>query len=60
MSERTEFEGALIRIGDGFGCLHPWPELGDPGLEDLLEELRNDAVGSGLAKEAVRDRKSVV
>ncbi|MBP35537.1 MAG: hypothetical protein QF405_10500 [Roseibacillus sp.] len=53
VSERTEFEGALIRIGDGFGCLHPWPELGDPGLEDLLEELRNDAVGSGLAKEAV-------
>ena len=39
VSERTEFEGALIRIGDGFGCLHPWPELGDPGLEDLLEEL---------------------
>ena len=53
VSGRTEYEGALIRIGDGFGCLHPWPELGDPGLEDLLAELRNDAVVSGLAKEAV-------
>ena len=53
VSGRTEYEGALIRIGDGFGCLHPWPELGDPGLEDLLVELRNDAVVSGLAKEAV-------
>ncbi|MEC8942193.1 MAG: enolase C-terminal domain-like protein, partial [Verrucomicrobiota bacterium] len=53
VSGRTEYEGALIRIGDGFGCLHPWPELGDPGLEDLLVELRNDAAVSGLAKEAV-------
>ncbi len=53
MSGRTEFEGALLRIGDGFGCLHPWPELGDPGLEDLLDELRNNAVVSGPAKGAV-------
>ena len=53
VSGRTEFEGALLRIGDGFGCLHPWPELGDPGLEDLLDELRNDAVVSGLVKEAL-------
>jgi O-succinylbenzoate synthase len=36
VSARREFEGALIRMGDGFGCLHPWPELGDPTLDDLL------------------------
>tara|TARA_R110002096_G_scaffold316010_7_gene510333 strand:- start:9516 stop:10415 length:900 start_codon:yes stop_codon:yes gene_type:complete len=42
-SSRTEFEGALIRIGDGFGCLHPWPELGDPALNDLLADLAKNA-----------------
>lgn len=53
MSSRQEFEGALIRIGDGFGCLHPWPELGDPGLGDLLDELASNSLESGLAKQAV-------
>ncbi len=40
ISARREFEGALIRIGDGYGCLHPWPELGDPPLGRCLEDLR--------------------
>lgn len=53
ISGRSEFAGALIRIDDGFGCLHPWPELGDPGLEDLLEELRSGVVSSGMAKKAL-------
>lgn len=39
-SGRTEFEGALIRVRDGFACLHPWPELGDPSVEDLLQMMR--------------------
>lgn len=39
ISNRREFEGALIRIGDGFGCIHPWPELGDPTLEKCLADL---------------------
>ena len=54
VSGRSEFSGALIRIGDGFGCLHPWPELGDPGLEDLLEELRSGEVSSGMARSVVQ------
>jgi O-succinylbenzoate synthase len=54
VSGRSEFSGALIRMGDGFGCLHPWPELGDPGLEDLLEELRSGEVSSGMARSAVQ------
>lgn len=41
-SARTEHEGALIRVGEGFGCLHPWPELGDPGLDELLAQLSRD------------------
>jgi O-succinylbenzoate synthase len=39
ISNRREFEGALIRIDDGFGCIHPWPELGDPTLEKCLADL---------------------
>ena len=38
-SRRREFEGALIRIGEGFACIHPWPELGDPVLSRCLEDL---------------------
>lgn len=40
VSGRREFEGALIRVGGGFGCIHPWPELGDPPLEKCLADLR--------------------
>jgi len=39
-TERRKYRGALIRAGAGFGCLHPWPELGDPTLEKCLEDLR--------------------
>ncbi|MEP2777448.1 MAG: enolase C-terminal domain-like protein [Luteolibacter sp.] len=40
LSARREFAGALIRAGDGYGCIHPWPELGDPPLDKCLEDLR--------------------
>lgn len=39
VSNRREFEGALIRIDGGYGCIHPWPELGDPPLEKCLADL---------------------
>ncbi len=39
VSGRREFEGALVRIGGGFGCIHPWPELGDPPLGKCLADL---------------------
>lgn len=42
ISGRREFEGALIRIGGGFGCIHPWPELGDPTLEKCLADLQGE------------------
>ena len=32
LSNRRGFFGALIRVGEGYGCIHPWPELGDPPL----------------------------
>lgn len=39
-SPRREFEGVLLRVDDGFACLHPWPELGDPPLGRCLEDLQ--------------------
>lgn len=39
ISNRREFEGALIQVEGGFGCIHPWPELGDPSLEKCLADL---------------------
>jgi len=38
-SARLEHAGALIRVGGGVGCLHPWPELGDAPLERQLQML---------------------
>lgn len=40
VSARREFEGILIRAGDGYGCIHPWTELGDPPLEKCLKDLK--------------------
>ncbi len=39
ISKRREFEGVLIQIDGGFGCIQPWPELGDPPLEKCLADL---------------------
>lgn len=38
-SRRTLHPGALIRVNDGFGCIHPWPELGDLPLAQELASL---------------------
>lgn len=32
-------EGALVRVGSGFGDLHPWPELGDLPLDAHLASI---------------------
>jgi len=32
-------EGALLRDGDGFADVHPWPELGDAPLDEQLARL---------------------
>jgi O-succinylbenzoate synthase len=42
VSSRRVFEGALIRDGDGYGCIHPWPELGDPPLDKCLADLQGE------------------
>lgn len=40
VSQRREFKGALIRVDEGIGCLHPWPEFGDAPVEEQLWLLR--------------------
>ena len=39
ISNRRYFDGALIQIDGGYGCIHPWPELGDPTLDKCLADL---------------------
>ena len=40
-SEIFRRPGALIMNDDGgYGCIHPWPELGDASLEEELDALR--------------------
>ena len=42
LSRRREFEGVLIQIDGGFGCIHPWPELGDPPVAKCLADLAGE------------------
>lgn len=39
VSGRASFDGILIRHGAGYGCIHPWPELGDPPLSKCVQDL---------------------
>tara|TARA_B110000438_G_C15771130_1_gene631926 strand:+ start:743 stop:1606 length:864 start_codon:yes stop_codon:yes gene_type:complete len=43
-------EGALIRFGGGYGCLQPWPSLGDKDLNCHLQSIvKNDPTEQVLA-----------
>lgn len=39
LANKRPVEGVLIRINDGYACIQPWPELGDPTLEKCLTDL---------------------
>jgi O-succinylbenzoate synthase len=39
VSGRKEHPGSLIRVDGGYGCLHPWPGLGDLTIEEQLAAL---------------------
>lgn len=45
LTERREVHGALIRAGQGFGCINPWPELGDESLSQELRRLKEGLPG---------------
>lgn len=53
MSRRREFHGALIKLDDGIGCLHPWPEFGDAPIDEQLKLLR-DGGASQVIERALR------
>lgn len=40
-SQRRVLEGFLIRVDGGYGCVQPWPELGDGTLEEQWQALRS-------------------
>ncbi len=50
VSERKSFHGALVREDSGFACVHPWPELGDPSLDECLNDLTASPLGRQTLK----------
>ena len=44
MSSGEVREGALLRVGDGFADVHPWPELGDAPLDEQLTSLARGVI----------------
>lgn len=40
VSQRREFHGALIKVNEGVGCIHPWPEFGDSPVDEQIKILR--------------------
>lgn len=67
-SARLEHRGALLRVGEepfGYGCIHPWPELGDVDLEQTLAllskgkltRLARRALECAAADAAAREKK---
>lgn len=53
LSRRRTFDGVLLRINGGYGCIHPWPELGDPSIDQCLKDLRGGAQRS-IVRRALR------
>ena len=50
ITKRTEYEGALVRLGPGFACIHPWSELGDLSLDEQLDLLADGRADTDLLK----------
>ncbi len=39
-TSRRVREGFLLRLGEGYACVQPWPELGHPSCAEHLQALR--------------------
>ncbi len=52
-SHRRVFPGALIRVGSGFGCVHPWPEFGDVTVDEQLR-LLSEGITTPVTEMALR------
>ncbi|RYD26464.1 MAG: hypothetical protein EOP86_25910, partial [Verrucomicrobiaceae bacterium] len=52
-SARRVLEGMLIRAHGGYGCLHPWPELGDEPLSHHWDALHGRRPPTRLVRRAL-------
>ncbi|MDB6132699.1 MAG: O-succinylbenzoate--CoA ligase [Verrucomicrobiales bacterium] len=52
-SARRVLEGILIRARGGYGCLHPWPELGDEPLSHQWDALHGRRPSTRLVRRAL-------
>lgn len=52
-SGRRVLEGMLIRVDGGYGCIQPWPELGDEPLREHWESLHGRRERTGLVARAL-------
>lgn len=55
-SHRRVFPGALLRVGSGYGCVHPWPEFGDVPIDEQLRLLA-EGVTTPVTEMALRCAK---
>jgi O-succinylbenzoate synthase len=51
-SQQAQTYGALLRINDGFGAIHPWIQFGDLPLDQQLASIKND-IPTQLAKRSL-------
>ena len=49
----STIKGALIMINGGYGCIQPWPTLGDKNLEYHLDSILSDTP-SEIAQAAIK------
>lgn len=52
-SGRGVLEGMLIRVDGGYGCIQPWPELGDEPLREHWESLHGRRAHTRLVARAL-------
>jgi O-succinylbenzoate synthase len=45
--------GVLLKIENGYACLHPHPALGEPSLDDLIEDIKSNKPKFNLSLKAL-------
>lgn len=53
-SDSTSHKGILIRVNGGYGCIQPWEVLGDPSLEEVIDDLRHKRLFRPLVRPALK------
>lgn len=53
-SDSTAHEGILIKVNGGYGSIHPWEVLGDPSLDEVIDDLRQRRLFRPLVRPALK------